>query len=107
MNNGDSSTEDFNILDIAEGPDSDGAKGMNILDELNAKETKKGQKDETKTQPYISGAPGQQHTDDPLGYRGNRAQAGIDAFIFFHLNIYFWPFLTFYIFLQRLQSNRN
>ena len=81
MNNGDSG-DDFNILDIAEGPDGDGAKGMNILDDIVDKETKKGGEDETKTQPNIGGLPGQQHTDDPLGYRGNRAQAGIDSFIF-------------------------
>lgn len=96
MNNGDSSTEDFNILDIVEGQEGDGSKGMNILDDVVDKDTKKGGEDETKTQPYISGVTGQ--TGDPLGYRGNRAQAGTDSFIFFPLKYIFLAFSDFLYF---------
>ena len=53
--------DDFNILDFAEGLDGDGAKGMNILDDLEAEETKEGDKaDAAKPPPYIGGLPGQQ-----------------------------------------------
>ena len=38
--------DDFNILDFAEGLDGNDAKGMNILDDLEAEETKEGEKDE-------------------------------------------------------------
>ena len=74
MNDGDSE-DDFNILDFAMGPDGDGARGMNILDVIEDKDTKKGGKDETKTLPHMSG---KQQTDDPLGSQGNhQAHAGI------------------------------
>ena len=54
MNNVDvDSGDDFNILDFAEGPDVDGAKGINILDDIEDKDTKKGGKDETKSPPHI------------------------------------------------------
>ena len=51
--------DDFNILDFAEGLDGNDAKGMNILDDLEAEETKEGDKDEAKPPPYIGGMPGQ------------------------------------------------
>ena len=47
--------DDFNILDFAEG----GGDGMNILDDLEAEDTKEGDKDEAKPPPYIGGMPGQ------------------------------------------------
>ena len=51
--------DDFNILDFADGLDGNDAKGMNILDDLEAEETKEGDKDEAKPPPYIGGMPGQ------------------------------------------------
>ena len=76
MNNGDSG-DDFKILDIAEGPEGDGGKGMNILDDVekDKDETKKGEKDETKTLPHIGGVSGQQQTDENRKpeFDGNRA----------------------------------
>ena len=52
--------DDFNILDFAEGLDGNDAKGMNILDDLEAEETKEGEKDDAKPPPYIGGVTGQQ-----------------------------------------------
>ena len=51
--------DDFNILEFADALDGNDTNKTNILDDLEAEDSKDGEKDEAKPPPYIGGVPPQ------------------------------------------------